>query len=337
MFLPPFYIFVPLTFASGPICLIRLGLLQENSLELAFSWFKKSKLLCHLYPLPPPSAQARTMWALSPRATTLADRHHELHSIIKIAHGSQTGSGRDSGQKNQHVSAPKSADQTLKTCFHTKIVEIWNLNDTSSVVSWTKRIDFADQTLLSCLNTIHDDLVEIWNLNDQAKYLLSDGFKARMSHVAKDLARSAGKVSNPYPTGGGTEFADWVHGVYMDSQENVCGVMGYIVDLTVILNAIFNTPSGGIPSEDVLDSRLSIAILDLATRARFTATSVDLSQKNFVYIVAQRLTTLGEDLPDMAERHSMDPLVGQSRFVMVPFWKLWDSAQASGTSIVLLN
>jgi len=112
-------------------------------------------------------------------------------------------------------------------------------------------VDFADQTLESCVNIIHDDLVEIWNLNDRAKYLSSDGFKARMSHLVKDLAGSAGTVSNPYPTGGGTEFADWVHGVYMGSQENVRCVMGYIVDLMVILDVIFNTTSGGISSEDV--------------------------------------------------------------------------------------
>ena len=27
--------------------------------------------------------------------------------------------------------------------------------------------DFADQSLKSCFNIIHEDIVEIWNLNDQ--------------------------------------------------------------------------------------------------------------------------------------------------------------------------
>lgn len=72
-------------------------------------------------------------------------------------------------------------------------------------------MDFADHTLKSCVNVIHDDLVEIWNLNDKARvgfpsiccagclwelqYLSSDRFKAKMSYLVKDLVGSDSLVS----------------------------------------------------------------------------------------------------------------------------------------------
>ncbi|KAI9456381.1 hypothetical protein BJY52DRAFT_1417161 [Lactarius psammicola] len=105
-------------------------------------------------------------------------------------------------------------------------------------------LDFADQTLKNCVNIIHVDIVEIWNLNDKTRYLSSDRFKAKMSHLVKDLAGSANATSgpsSPNPTRAGNDYADWVHDVYRDSQENVRCVMGYIVDLTVILDGIFRT------------------------------------------------------------------------------------------------
>ncbi|KAH8985737.1 hypothetical protein EDB86DRAFT_3083324 [Lactarius hatsudake] len=113
-------------------------------------------------------------------------------------------------------------------------------------------VEFADHTLKSCVNIVHVDLVEIWNLNDKARYLSSDEFKAKMSHLIQDLVGPAGMTSDPYPTEAGIEFADWAHDVYRGSQENVRCVMGYIVDLTVILDAIFNTTSDNVSPENVL-------------------------------------------------------------------------------------
>ncbi|KAH8985726.1 hypothetical protein EDB86DRAFT_3246299 [Lactarius hatsudake] len=94
-------------------------------------------------------------------------------------------------------------------------------------------VDFADHSLKSCVNTIHADLVETWNLNDKTRYLSSDEFKAKMSHLVKDLVGSADTSIFSATT--------LVHDAYRGSQENVRCVMGYIVDLTVILDAIFNT------------------------------------------------------------------------------------------------
>jgi len=105
-------------------------------------------------------------------------------------------------------------------------------------------LDFADQPLKDCVNVIHTDIVEIWNLKDRDKHLSDPVFKEKMSHVVQDLAGSAASVPS-------SDFAEWVYDVYRGSQENVRCVMGYIVDLTVILDDIFRTAAGNVTANDV--------------------------------------------------------------------------------------
>ncbi|KAH9074334.1 hypothetical protein EDB83DRAFT_2672701 [Lactarius deliciosus] len=105
-------------------------------------------------------------------------------------------------------------------------------------------LDFADQTLKNCVNIIHLDIVEIWNMNDKRRYLSSDIFKVKMSYLVKDLAGSANTTSGSDPTRAGDDYADWVNDVYRGSQENVRCVVGYIVNLTVILDGIFRIAAG---------------------------------------------------------------------------------------------
>ncbi|KAH9003546.1 hypothetical protein EDB86DRAFT_3073326 [Lactarius hatsudake] len=105
-------------------------------------------------------------------------------------------------------------------------------------------VDFADQTLKKCVNILHLDIVEIWNMNDKTRYLSSDQFKAKMSHLVKDLAGSVNGTSGSDLTRAGNGYAHWVNDVYRGSQENVRCVMGYIVNLTVILDGIFRIAAG---------------------------------------------------------------------------------------------
>jgi len=112
-------------------------------------------------------------------------------------------------------------------------------------------VNFAEHPLKSCVNIIHVDLVEIWNLNDKTEYLSSDGFKAKMSHLVRDLGGYDRVISGPYPSVTEVGFADWVHGVYRGSEENVRCIMGYIIHLAIILDAIFSTISGDISPENV--------------------------------------------------------------------------------------
>jgi len=71
-----------------------------------------------------------------------------------------------------------------------------------------------------------------------------------MFHLVKDLARSANATSSSDPTRAGVDEADWVHDVYSDSRKNVRCVMGYIVDLTVILDGIFRKAAGDMSPKD---------------------------------------------------------------------------------------
>ncbi|KAH9170100.1 hypothetical protein EDB89DRAFT_1980563 [Lactarius sanguifluus] len=116
---------------------------------------------------------------------------------------------------------------------------------------WSSDVDFAGYSLKSCMNVIHLDLVEIWNLSDRTKYLSSDGFKAKMSHLVKDLEGPANMISGPCRTRTGVEFAGWVRHVYRGSQKDIRCVMGYIVNLTVILDSIFSKISGDISPDTV--------------------------------------------------------------------------------------
>ncbi|KAN0136738.1 hypothetical protein V8E53_005508 [Lactarius tabidus] len=106
------------------------------------------------------------------------------------------------------------------------------------------RPDFAHKTLKNCVKIIHLDIVEIWNMNDKNKYLSSDDFQAELSHLVKDLARPS-NVS----LGAGDDYADWVHDVYRGGRDNVRCVMGWIVELTVIMDGIFRMAAGDMSPE----------------------------------------------------------------------------------------
>ncbi|KAF8492153.1 hypothetical protein F5888DRAFT_1806885 [Russula emetica] len=106
--------------------------------------------------------------------------------------------------------------------------------------------DFAEQPLKSCVNVIHIDIIKIWNLYDRRRYLSSNQFKMNMSHVVKDLAMPAGGAPPSDWNVSEDKYADWVDDVYRGSQENIRCVMGYIVNLTVILDAIFRTTAGNV-------------------------------------------------------------------------------------------
>jgi len=118
-------------------------------------------------------------------------------------------------------------------------------------------LDFADQPLKSCVNIIHVDLVELWNLFDRHKYLSSNQFKINMSHVVKDLAISASTASSSEWNVSGDKLADWVYDVYRGSQENVRCVMGYIVNLTVILDDISKTTAGSVTENAALKAMVT--------------------------------------------------------------------------------
>jgi len=106
--------------------------------------------------------------------------------------------------------------------------------------------DFVGQSLANCVEIIHADIVGTWNLPDKDKYLSSTAFKAEISYLVQDLTGSPINTSSRHRLDGtpGTGAA-WLNGRYENSNENICLVMGYIVDLTVILCGVFG-PHGSV-------------------------------------------------------------------------------------------
>ncbi|KAI9438740.1 hypothetical protein H4582DRAFT_2076367 [Lactarius indigo] len=163
----------------------------------------------------------------------------------RLITGSRGPSGRSSGQgTKQRVGAVPLAWSAALRVNHDIIIqasiEVGRSRYWRSLLS---SLDFADQTLKNCVNIIHLDIVRIWNMKDKRRYLSSDGFKAKMSHLVKNLAGSTNTTPGSDPRAG-DDYADWVHEVYRGSQENVRCIMGYIVDLTVILDGIFRIAAG---------------------------------------------------------------------------------------------
>ncbi|KAH9998778.1 hypothetical protein BJV77DRAFT_1147925 [Russula vinacea] len=109
--------------------------------------------------------------------------------------------------------------------------------------------DFAGQTLADCAEVIHTDIVDVWNLPDEDKFLSSRPFKTGISHLVQDLSGS--QPNGPPGTG-----AAWLNNRYGNtrfqpffSNENICIVVGYIVDLTLVLCSVFRFPGSVSPSK----------------------------------------------------------------------------------------
>jgi len=106
--------------------------------------------------------------------------------------------------------------------------------------------DFAAYTLESYLDAIHTDIVDVWNFSGTDEYLWSEAFKVEILRLVEDLNRlsalSRPKRRGTLGTGPVGVAAPRPNDPYQNNSENICCVMGYIVDLTAILFALFMTP-----------------------------------------------------------------------------------------------
>ncbi|KAF8264468.1 hypothetical protein EI94DRAFT_1805751 [Lactarius quietus] len=117
-----------------------------------------------------------------------------------------------------------------------------------------------------------------------------------MSHLVKDLAGYPNATS-----GTGDDFADWVNDIYRGSQENVHCMMGYIVDLTVILDDIFRVAAGDVSprySQQVLERHIRSGHRDVIHRniqsfveeafaSRFSVPQTDLILERIIALIKQ--------------------------------------------------
>ncbi|KAH9018531.1 hypothetical protein EDB85DRAFT_1897119 [Lactarius pseudohatsudake] len=161
------------------------------------------------------SERLHAVWICVPASGAIAGRLGDgMEDIWGLRNYSRGPSARSSGQgAKQRVGAVPLAWSAALRVNHDIIIQ-------TSIDRYHVRInlwfspDFADQTLKNCVNIIHLDIVEIWNLNDKRRYFSSDIFKAKMSHLVKDLAGSATGNTTSDPTRAGDDYADWVNDVY---------------------------------------------------------------------------------------------------------------------------
>ncbi|KAJ6583185.1 hypothetical protein B0H10DRAFT_2192598 [Mycena sp. CBHHK59/15] len=120
------------------------------------------------------------------------------------------------------------------------------------------------QSLTKWMNVVLKDIVSSWGFNDPQGLLESKLFKKKMSELQTDLVDEnpspfprnislgatmtvAGVISGlippaaPFavPIAAGLIFAAWVYKAYLTTPQVLRGLMGYIVDLTVVMQSLF--------------------------------------------------------------------------------------------------
>ncbi|KAF8879740.1 hypothetical protein BD779DRAFT_1474212 [Infundibulicybe gibba] len=123
---------------------------------------------------------------------------------------------------------------------------------------------FAGKTLMSCLNLIHRDIIAVWNFcdDDKRQYLQSDEFKAMIVDFVSDLIEPTKHREHSGTLEGiaaavtdvlvpdalpvvkigvtvGVKFAQWVYDVYSTAPHVIRCLMGYIVDLIIVMQSLF--------------------------------------------------------------------------------------------------
>ncbi|KAF5356472.1 hypothetical protein D9757_012476 [Collybiopsis confluens] len=126
-------------------------------------------------------------------------------------------------------------------------------------------LHFPGKSLKQCLDRIHDDMIDVWNFNDPDKLLKSQDFKIIMADLLKDLddtdSKKAaatkdilrtvtgtigavtsiipGAVAIAIPAAAGVAIAQWLYFAYQETPAILQLLMGYICDLTNVLQCLF--------------------------------------------------------------------------------------------------
>ncbi|KAF8351818.1 kinase-like domain-containing protein [Amanita rubescens] len=105
---------------------------------------------------------------------------------------------------------------------------------------------FLGVSLDKCLYAIHKDITTIWNIRGLDEFLDSEPFRRRMMTIVEDLThqnpRNPDNIQSKITiasAAAGLAKNVWASGVYQKLPEHVRCLMGYVVDLTLILQAVF--------------------------------------------------------------------------------------------------
>ncbi|KAK2463329.1 hypothetical protein APHAL10511_004640 [Amanita phalloides] len=96
---------------------------------------------------------------------------------------------------------------------------------------------FIGVNFQNCLNVIHKDIVAIWNIRGLSQYLLSDKFRDLMMVIVDDLHSQSASASTNVKWKGSP--AKRLMNIYEGLPENIRCLMGYVVDFTLVIQAVF--------------------------------------------------------------------------------------------------
>ncbi|KAF8326455.1 hypothetical protein F5887DRAFT_1014642 [Amanita rubescens] len=109
----------------------------------------------------------------------------------------------------------------------------------ASIKAIASSMVFLNVSLENCLYAIHKDIITIWNFRDLQEFLLSDSFRRRVTVIVEDLKDTNTMQSNvtvESALAGRSKL--WTNAVHKNGPEHIRCFMGYVVDLTLILQAM---------------------------------------------------------------------------------------------------
>ncbi|KIK56310.1 hypothetical protein GYMLUDRAFT_248055 [Collybiopsis luxurians FD-317 M1] len=147
-----------------------------------------------------------------------------------------------------------SLDQKIDACIKVGRHKYWKGLATS--------LHFPGKSLNQCLKIIHDDIINVWNFNDPDQLLKSENFKLllcdmvgdldiRDSHHARETVATVtsmiglvtavipGAVMIAVPAAAGAAIAQWLFFAYQETPAILQLLMGYVADLTTVLQCLF--------------------------------------------------------------------------------------------------
>ncbi|KAI0246087.1 hypothetical protein BJV78DRAFT_1286734 [Lactifluus subvellereus] len=197
-------------------------------------------LLLHKQPKDVPAEIVSTNPRLSDLTSKLFTTTHELVVADSVNTSEVSTSSEAQGEKVPPVSLAWSIAQRVNRDANLRASIV--IGQSRYWHSPTSSDEFSGRTLEEWAEVIRSDIVDVWNLRDKSQYLSSGDFKAQMSQLVKDLAKPLAGVPaglSARRAGPAMPAEQWMNNLCENTPENICCIMGYIVDLTIIHNELF--------------------------------------------------------------------------------------------------
>ncbi|KAF8351828.1 kinase-like domain-containing protein [Amanita rubescens] len=181
-----------------------------------------------------------------PYALVSKSRSDTLQRLVQVtmehigAESSSLTSGLPGSDENQSGSAQIALATAQRVDMAGKIEASIKVGKRKYWRAIASSMVFLNVSLENCLYAIHKDIITIWNFRDLHEFLLSDGFRRRVMVIVEDLKDTntmQSKVTVASALAGLSKL--WTNAVYKNGPEHIRCLMGYVVDLTLILQAMF--------------------------------------------------------------------------------------------------